>query len=172
LYDYRTTEFEHNSESGWTVNKISSVFSCCVNFDKNFFTLSEEPHLNFFEEAVTNVLISCYRRVLCYPLYRNIKICKKVQEDLSGILTRGIFQILKFFLKTRILFERSEPRHILNKIYVDSFIKWLQFYSIEKIWNLLGNAIKNIIIEKKDLKMGLEEYENEFEFNNDEMETN
>jgi protein SHQ1 len=172
LYDYRTTEFEHNSESGWTINKLSSVFSCCVDFNKNFFSFSEEPPLNFLEEAVKNVLVSCYRRVLCYPLYRNLKICKKIKEDLSEILSKGIFQILKFFLKVRIIFERTEPRHILNKIYVDSFIQWLQFYSIEKIWNLLGKYIKSIEIEKSDIRLNLEDYEKDFELENNEMEMN
>lgn len=163
LYDYRTTDFEHNSESGWTINKLSSVFSCCVDFNKIFFSFSSEPPLNFLEESVTNVLISSYRRILCYPLYRNLKICHKIKEDLSEILSRGIFHILKIFLRVKSIFERSEPRHILNKIYVDMFIKWLQFYSNEKIWVLLGKIVNKIQIEKRDLKMDLEEYEKEFE---------
>jgi len=163
LYDYRTTDFEYNSESGWTICKLSSVFSCCVDFNKIFFSFSSEPPLNFLEESVTNVLISSYRRILCYPLYRNLKICHKAKEDLSEILSKGIFHILKFFLRVKAIFERSEPRHILNKIYVDMFIKWLQFYSNEKIWMLLGKIVNKIQIEKRELKMNLEEYEKEFE---------
>ena len=163
LYDYRSTECEHNSESGWTINKLSALLSCCVDYNKLFFSFSSEPPMNYLEESVRNVLISSYRRTLCYPLYRSFKICRKIKDDLSELLSKGIFDILKFFLRVKSIFERSEPRHLLNKIYIDMFVKWLQFHSNENIWKVLAKVVNGIDIEKDELKLDLSEYEKEFE---------
>jgi hypothetical protein len=72
------------------------------------------------------------------------------------------FFILKFFLRVRQIFESCEPRHILNKTYIDSFIQWVQTYSVKEIWRILANVIKKTDISKDDVKLDLMEIEHEF----------
>lgn len=164
LYDFRINDFEQNSESGWCINKLSNVFSCHLNFKYVFFSFTEEPPFNLFEELVRHLLIASYRRVICYPLYRNLELCEKIRsDDLTFIIENGKSYIIKSLLNVRIAFERSEPRFILNEIYVDQLIRWMNI-SNDSIWSILANYIKspNIRIEKDDLKMNLSEIEEEY----------
>lgn len=161
LYDLRITEFEHNSESGWNINKISAVLSNFVDFEGNFFSLSKIPPLNYIQESLTHLLISSYRRVLIYPLYRNLILCEKIREDLLFVLNLGIIFILKCLLKIRSIFERCEPRDILNKIYIDYLIRWIQT-SDPKIWKIITYNLTEVNINKNNLKLDLESIEEEF----------
>jgi protein SHQ1 len=164
IYDLRLTDFEHNSESGWTVNKLSSVLSNCVDYKNIFYSFSDVPPFDYLEESVKNVLIACYRRALTHPLYRNLELCEKIKNDLVKVfgLENNTFFILKFFLRVRQIFESSEPRHILNKIYVDGYIQWVQSYSMKEVWKILGGVIKKTEISKDEIKLDLNEIENEF----------
>lgn len=164
IYDLRLTEFEHNSETGWTINKLSSVLSNCVDYKNIFYSFSDVPPFEYLEESVRNVIISCFRRALTHPLYRNLEICEKIKNDLVKLFSKenNAFFILKFFLRVRQIFESSEPRHILNRIYIDGYIQWVQSYSIKEIWKILGDVIMKIEISKDEIKLDLNEIENEF----------
>ncbi|PVU95313.1 hypothetical protein BB561_001884 [Smittium simulii] len=82
MYNYRSTLGEQNVESQWNIGKISS--SCSTL--REFSTLKE-------------CLISCYRRSLIYPLYRNWDLAEKVKES----TLEGIAKKLR-----KILIEKSE----------------------------------------------------------------
>ena len=170
LYDCITTEYEHSSESGWTINKLSSVLSCFVDFDKNFYSQSKEISFNILEELIKNVLISCYRRVFTYPLYRNWKLCEKIQKDLVTILSLGRFSLVKCFLQIRMIFEKNEPRYLLNMIYIDPILKWIQFHSEDKIFTMIGEVVKKIKLDLTEIKLNLENIENEINSKEEENE--
>lgn len=164
LYDFRINDFEANSESGWNINKLSSMLSCHVNYKNVFFSLAEEPPFDLIDELLRNLIASCFRRVLCYPLYRSLDLCVKIQnEDLAFILENGKSYVLKCLLDVRIAFERAEPRFILNQIYVDQLIRWVQV-SNESVWKLFSGKVKakEMQIEKEDLKLNLKEIEEEY----------
>ena len=164
LFDFRINDFEQNSESGWNINKLSNLLSCHVNYKNLFFSFAEEPPFDLIEELIRRLLASCYRRVLSYPLYRSLDLCVKIQnDDLAFILNEGKSYVLKCLLNIRIAFEKSEPRFILNQIYIDQLIRWVQF-SNDSIWKVIAAKImsKEIQIEKDDLKLNLKEIEEEY----------
>lgn len=174
LYDCLMTEYEHSSESGWTINKLSSVLSCFVDYDKNFYSQSKEISFTILEELIKNVLIAAYRRILTYPLYRNWKLCEKIKNEICDVLLLGRYSIVKCFLQIRMIFERSEPRYLLNVLYIDPFLKWIQFDSEDKIFAMIAETIKKTNLELSDIKMNLETAEEEIleENENVEMDNN
>ncbi len=161
IYDCITTEFEHSSESGWTINKLSSTLSNLIDFNKNYYSQSKHISFDILNELIKNLIISCYRRLLIYPLYRNFKLCEKVKNNVIEILSKGKFGLTKCFIIIKKIFEKSEPRYLLNTLYINPLLKWIQFYSEEKILNILIEVIKNIKIEKDDLKLDLDIVEKE-----------
>jgi protein SHQ1 len=163
LYDFRINDLEQTSESGWCINKLSNTLSCNVNFRNIFYSYSNEPPFDLLENLLKNLLINCYRRILVYPLYRNLDLCEIIKKDLKFILSKGIEYIMKCLINCRIAFERSEPRFILNEIYIDQLIKWVQSSNLS-IWNIILNVIndKDFVINKEDLKLNLEEIEKEY----------
>ena len=162
IYDLLMTEYEHSSESAWHINKLSNTLSNFIDFNKNFYTHSSIIDTNILELSIKNVLINNYRRILIYPLYRNIKICEKIKNNLYEILQTGKFGIIKCFLDIRNILEKNEPRFLLNRIYIDPLLKWIEFLSEEKIFLIIKDIINNINIKKDDLKLNLEKYENEY----------
>jgi len=94
-YDMRTNDFEHSSESGWIVRKLSPTFSWF-----EFWTRIDnlEDDLRMRNDIATYVLVSCIRRSLIYPLYRNWNLSLKVAKDVITILNKGRTAILKCFL--------------------------------------------------------------------------
>jgi len=164
LYDFRINDFEQNSESGWNINKLSSMLSCHLNYNNVFFSFNEEPPFDLIVELIKNTLICSYRRILCYPLYRSFDLCEKIKNsDIPFILNNGKSYILKSLLNIRIAFERSEPRFILNQIYIDQLIRWVQT-SNESVWKIIGEKIDSIEIQitKIDLKLNLIEIEEDY----------
>ena len=173
LYDCLMTEYEHSSESGWTINKLSSVLSCFVDYDKNFYSQSKEISFAILDELIKHTLIAAYRRILTYPLYRNVKLCEKIKKEICDVLSLGRFSIVKCFLQIRMIFEKSEPRYLLNVLYIDPFLKWIQFDSEDKIFLMISETIKKTKIEITDMKMNLETAEKEIlEQNDDDIEMN
>ena len=144
------------------INKLSNTLSNFIDFNKNFYTHSSIIDTNILELSIKNVLINNYRRILIYPLYRNIKICEKIKNNLNEILQTGKFGIIKCFLDIRNILEKNEPRFLLNRIYIDPLLKWIEFLSEEKIYIIIKDIINNINIKKDDLKLNLEKYENEY----------
>ncbi|XP_026823927.1 protein SHQ1 homolog isoform X2 [Ooceraea biroi] len=109
-YNYRTTEGENTVESGWTVNKLSSTLCWFQNFTS-------------MDEVVT----ACFRRSLCYPLFRNWRLSMKVLDDVKKVLSLGKKYVIKRYCEVHKLFVHSyEPRYILNQLYIQDFLIWLQ----------------------------------------------
>ena len=162
IYDLLMTEYEHSSESAWHINKLSNTLSNFIDFNKNFYTHSSIIDSNILELLIKNVLINNYRRVLIYPLFRNIKICDKIKKNLYEILETGKFGIIKCFLDIRNILEKNEPRYLLNRIYIDPLLKWIEVFSEEKIFVIIKDTINDLNIDKEDLKLNLENYESEY----------
>ena len=66
--------------------------------------------------------------------------------------------MLKAFLKIKFLFERYEPRYLLNILYIDDFCLYIQSISIE-IFENLANEIDELKISTKDLDLNLDNIE-------------
>ena len=108
------------------------------------------------------ICLLLYRRALIYPLYRNLKLCKKIKYLLCEVLELGRFSILKCLLKIKNIFDRNEPRFLLNVIYIDPLIKWIQNDADDKFFEIIKNVINKLTIKKEQLKLDLNTFENEY----------
>lgn len=94
-YDFRVTEWEHCSESAWTVRKLSPTLSWLEYWTT---TTGSEENRDLKVESRQTVLVGCIRRSLIYPIYRNWKLSLKVAEDVVTILGAGQAAVLKCLL--------------------------------------------------------------------------
>ncbi|KAL1456772.1 hypothetical protein WDU94_001475 [Cyamophila willieti] len=140
-YDMRTTQGDHTVESAWTINKLSSTLCWLQSFS-----------------SLKQVLISNMRRSLCYPLYREWRLSCAVQDDVRTILSQGKRSILKCLLSIHSMFNASEPRYLLNQLYIVDYCIWIQQISDKRIKNL-ADALNEVSISKSDLGFDLEELE-------------
>uniref|UniRef100_A0A170YXD4 Protein SHQ1 homolog n=1 Tax=Triatoma infestans TaxID=30076 RepID=A0A170YXD4_TRIIF len=118
-YNHRTTLGESTVESAWTINKLSSTLSWLQSF-----------------ECMKDVKIACIRRSLIYPLHRNWILSTAVMEDTLNILKLGRRQILKCLIEIHKLFNASEPRYLLNQLFITDYCIWLQKISEKRIVHL------------------------------------
>ncbi|XP_043517571.1 protein SHQ1 homolog isoform X1 [Frieseomelitta varia] len=141
-YNHRTTLGENTVESSWTINKLSSTLCW---FDE--FSNSEE------------VIKACFRRSICYPLFRNWDLSKKILEDVKKIIKLGKKYIIKRFCEVHSLFNNSyEPRYILNQLYIKDYLIWLQQIN-ESLIESLESLISNVEPSKNDMQLELAELE-------------
>lgn len=144
-YDSRTTSFEGNSESGWTILEISASLRWLIGF-----------------KDAKSTLLSAYRRSLIYPLYRNFNLCNKILSDLKTILALGVKGIVKCFLEIyNIFLSGDECRYILNDIFIKDYLVYMAKWSEEE-WNNVVKEVSDIVIDKQDLNMSLYEIERDF----------
>jgi protein SHQ1 len=144
-YELRTQDYEFHSESAWTINKISYTLSCFAQI-----------------ESLKESLVCSVRRVLIFPFYRHWTLVEKTVGDLVGVLKLGRKFIVKALLEIKVLFERSEPRNLLNVLFIDDFIVWVQQLK-EEIFLGLGSDVEKVFagIGKENVGFDLEELEEE-----------
>lgn len=138
-YDRRTTEGEGNVESGWCVSKLSSSLAWL------------ERHTSLKETVV-----ACIRRSLCFPLYRNWNLSCLVLEDLQCLFKAGRKQLVKALLQVHQMLLESEPRYILNQLYIDDMCMWIQQVD-EVVITSLCDALQSLSVTKEDIGLDLVE---------------
>jgi len=105
----RTNLGEENTESAWLINKLSSTLSWLRIFET-------------FNETV----IACIRRGVCYPLYRRWDLSILVLSDVRKVFENGCVCLLTCLLDIHELFNSSEPRYVLNQLYIKDYCIWIQ----------------------------------------------
>uniref|UniRef100_A0A1B6M5G6 Protein SHQ1 homolog n=1 Tax=Graphocephala atropunctata TaxID=36148 RepID=A0A1B6M5G6_9HEMI len=140
-YNHRTTLGENTVESAWTINKLSATLSWFAN-----------------HSSVRGVVVSCFRRLLTYSLYRHWDLAQLVLKDTIAILKLGRRQVLKCLLEVHSLFAHSEPRYLLNQLYISDYCIWLQRASERKLARF-AEALEQVNICKGDVGFDLEELE-------------
>lgn len=140
-YNIRTNLGEENSESAWLINKLSSTLSWFRNFDS-------------FDEVVQ----SCIRRSLCYPLYRQWDLSILVLSDVRKVFENGCVCLLKCLLDVYKMFNLSEPRYLLNQLYIKDYCIWIQQLKSSHFETII-KLFDDIKIEKGLLQLDLEELE-------------
>ncbi|XP_031764059.2 protein SHQ1 homolog [Galleria mellonella] len=141
-YDKRTTLNESTVESSWTINKLSSTLSWFCAFNN-----------------IKETLVTCYRRALIYPIFRNFELCDKVKHDLVTLLRKGKKFVIKCIIDIYQMFNTSnDARYVLNQLYIKDYLIFLQKCHNEEI-DELSNNIANIEITKNDLNLELDELE-------------
>lgn len=140
-YDFRTMKGDHTCESAWDINKLSASLSCMVEF-----------------EEISEVVRSIFRRVLIYPIYRNYDLALLCLGDTKHIFSQGKQAILRVLLSVKTQFERSEPRYLLNRLFIDDMIIWLQNLEISSFREFQRelDSTQPISIENLGLKFNIE----------------
>ncbi|XP_063234378.1 protein SHQ1 homolog isoform X2 [Bacillus rossius redtenbacheri] len=140
-YNHRTTLGEDTSESAWTINKLSSTLSWLQSFG-----------------TAQDVAEAFVRRALCYPLHRHWELALRVLEDARCVLRLGKKQLLRCLLGVRALFVASEPRYILNQLYVEDYCVWVQHASLHRLQSL-AEALGKVTLDKSAMDLDLPELE-------------
>ncbi|KAH9407097.1 Hsp90 cochaperone shq1 [Tyrophagus putrescentiae] len=121
-YDARTTDWEHCSESAWTIRKLSPTLS----WFEYWATVEGEGKV----ESRKTVLASLVRRSLIYPLYRSWRLAMKVAQDVVTILGAGQAAVLKCLIDMHRLLNSSggegEHLYLLNDLYIADYCAWVQ----------------------------------------------
>lgn len=140
-YNFRFTQGEPNVESDWTICKLSATLSWLDSFDN-----------------VKDVIISCARRSLIFPLYCNWKLFYRVFNDVKTIFQTGKSQVLKCLLGIQKTLAESDVRYPLNNLYITDYCVWLQSAD-SKIIESIYKALSELKISKSDLDLRLDEME-------------
>ena len=82
----------------------------------------------------------------------------KALQDLKEIFGMGKVMILKVLIKIKALFEKNEPRYLLNILYIDDFCIFLQNVK-EELFLKVVKELQMIEIKKEDLDINLNEIE-------------
>jgi protein SHQ1 len=100
-YDFRTTEGEHSSESGWTLCKLSPLLSWLD-------TLSYP----------TQAMEACIRRALIFPYIRRYDLATLVARDMVTVFKLGKRAALRCLMAVKQLLEKEDHLYLLNTLYV------------------------------------------------------
>ena len=142
-YDQRVNLGEVNSESGWTIAKLSSTLVCSDNF-----------------KTLLEAVLASSRRSLIYPLYRNFSLTQKVWEDVLAAIRQGRSNIVRILLTIAEIFNESEGRYIFNQLYIDQYIPWIQSVKEESLARVVCELEGTIAsLKKRDLGLELIELE-------------
>lgn len=156
-YNYRVTEGDNNVESVWCIGKLSPTISSLEQFT-----------------LLKDVVLSCYRRALVYPLYRNFELCDKVIQDVYIMFKLGKRAILKALLDMKYLFDHHDVYYVYSKIFFDDYCVWIQ-HANDNVLKTLAHELHHLKIDKKQLGWDLEELEyiaEQMKGMQDEMENN
>lgn len=138
-YDQRVSEGEGGVESAWNIRKLSATLSW-------FHTYA----------SLKEVVVTCVRRSLCYPLYRHWNLSMKVLQDVIEILNVGQIYVMRCFLDIHRLFNESgDGKYILNELYVTDYCVWLQHVR-PSTFRSLASALTTVRISKAELDLDLD----------------
>lgn len=146
-YDVRSTFNEPTCESPWTRTILSSTLSYFEVFDN-----------------VKSVVECFLRRSLTYPLYRNFDFSRLCVDDAIAALRRGKNWVVKQLLVTHDMFmSGNETRELLNKFYIDDYIRYVSNHVDNDHLQMLSHNLKNVVFDvtKKSLRLGLTDIETE-----------
>lgn len=125
-YDVRITQHDPSPESAWTIAILSPTLSWLAP-----------------SEDLQRVLVHFTRRVLIYPYLRRYDLARLCIKDCAVILKLGKRRVLKCLLEVEAerrgewqikkIFKYAERKYILNTLYIDKFILWVQVRAVGAI---------------------------------------
>jgi len=134
-YDHRLTTGDPTCESSWTIVTLSPTL-CWF-----------ECYLPTFD-SICCVLQWSIRRSLIYPYIRNYNFAaSQIVQDVFDIIIGGRRTILRCLLHIRDIMEKSEFHYLLNKLYIDPYIKFIQMIKEEEI-DAFATDLKNALKDK------------------------
>lgn len=140
-YNHRITLGENSVESAWNIAKLSSTLSWLDSFT-----------------SLKDVAVGNIRRSLTFPLVRNWLLSQQVLKDTAHVLSLGRKKVLKCLFEIRRIFNSSEPRYLLNQLYINDYCVWLQKVKENKFISL-GDSLRKVRVLKADVGLDLDDLE-------------
>jgi protein SHQ1 len=140
-FNHRTLFGENNAVSGWTMAKLARTLCWLDTFT-----------------SLQDVIVSCFRRALIFPLHRNWDVCIKVLEDVQTLFAGGKKPLLKCLLDVYSCMVVSDPHYVFNDLYITDYCVWIQSAKSSKLESL-AHALKSVVVKKSDLDLEIEELE-------------
>ena len=134
---------ELGPESAKTINRTSLALHC------NCLCLC----------SLKEMLIDCYVRCMSYSLYKGMQVARAAHGMLAGMMSLDGLKVMLLHLKK--LFEESEPRYLLNKLYIDDYLRFLYLRGSEQTCLELEKELAGITIEEEELGLPNSEEEEE-----------
>lgn len=145
-YDHRTTGGDPTVESSWTVAILSPTLSWFDAYDATATGDGTEAAIHV--DTPSDVLLWCIRRSLVYPYLRSYNLGVVVACDAISILQAGRRVVLRCLLQLRKIFQSSTGHYLLNKLYIDPIIFWVQWLEDSVLFDFAGG----LEILEKDLQ--------------------
>ena len=146
-YDHRTTGGDPTVESSWTVAILSPTLSWFDKYDA-VADGGTDAATHTCIDTPADVILWCIRRSLVYPYLRSYNLGVMIANDAISILRGGRRVVLRCLLQLRKIFENSTGHYLLNKLYIDPYIFWIQ--SIDE--SVVSEFAKGVEKLGKDLK--------------------
>jgi len=129
---------DFSCESHWQVSKLSATLS--------WFELFDSPK---------ELFLSTVRRVLLYNVNKNFDLAKKCWDQTILLMNEGKLGVIKALLRCYSLFEKSEHKWRLNRIYIDPMISWIQKLEDKDYQAFMSRLIEShkIFITKDDVSI-------------------
>ncbi|KAJ1947516.1 hypothetical protein FBU59_001865, partial [Linderina macrospora] len=141
-YDHRINRGEQTVESTRNIGQLSAQMSCLDSFTQ-----------------LRDTVVTCFRRSLSYPLYRNWELCERVLSDVYILLRLGRRACLKAMLELKIMFDHHDEYYLYSKAFLDDYCVWLQTTANDNVLRSLAHQINHMEIEKDEIDWNLEEFE-------------
>ena len=125
-------------ESAKTINKTSAVLSCFVGYESL---------------KVEEIVIDSIRRCIVYSLYKHLDIGLKVLKQMKEFLCQNL--LVHVLTHLRSLFRKSEPRYLLNTIFLDDFCIYLLTAKLEDQIAKVRDLVHNIKLDEYSLDLEL-----------------
>lgn len=145
-FELRETEGDHNTESAWTIGKLTPQI-CFLDSQILVPSVSDD---NILRATV----ITSIRRALSYPLHRNFNLISKVWEDVYYNLRGGKRLVLKSLLDIKELFRFHDVYYVYDKIWMEDLCAWLISDDLsEGMIRTLAHDLKNeyLTVSKTDI---------------------
>ena len=152
-YNFEQTENEgvHNSETSWTIGKLTPQISFLDQQlklekqvdEKSIMEVSESTAHKNEEDNIIRLAIDCgIKRSLSYPLHRNFQLSKKAWTNTYYILRGGKRLVIKALLDIHECFRFHDIYYVYNKVLLDDLCSWFISYGDEFIIRSLAIQMK------------------------------
>lgn len=134
-FDMRETDGEHNTESAWTIGKLTPQLSFLDS------KLSIKNDLND-DNLLRSAVITGIRRSLCYPLHRNYNFAMKCWNDVYYNLRGGKRLIIQSLIDCKELFRFHDVYYVYDKIWLQDLTSWIINDVNESMIRVLAHDLK------------------------------
>jgi protein SHQ1 len=154
LYDKITTMSAPTPESPWTISRLSPSLSSLAPV-----YLSPTASIAFSNlPPLSQIKIALYRRVLTYPLYRNLSLADKAWTETIRCLTMGKRAIIRLLILARTMFMDGGDWSVYSRIIWEDYIIWCQG-SKDRVLTVLAEEMEKVKVTSDGLGFGLDDVE-------------